>query len=76
MAHPTPEQLDYMRAHASDDKRLGFVIMNASFLGLACGAVALRFMARHRVGTKIGMDDVLICFALVGFSLLKLEFGQ
>lgn len=70
MAHPNPKQIEYMKAHASDDKRTGFIVMNAVFLAMACGAVGLRFLARHRIGTKIGWDDVLIVFALVGDFLI------
>jgi hypothetical protein len=54
-----------MRAHASDDKRTGFILLNAIFLAIAYCAVALRYLSRHRQGTKIGKDDVLITVALI-----------
>ena len=39
---------------------------------LATVAVALRFYARRRLATVIGVDDLLVFFALVSIKLLVL----
>lgn len=65
MLHPTPDEIAYMQAHASDDRRAPFVGVNIACLVLAFVAVSLRVIARIKIGTKIGLDDWLIILAAV-----------
>jgi hypothetical protein len=71
MRHPTPEQTAYMQAHIHDDRRAWFVGANSAFLALAYLSVALRFVSRMKIGTKIGLDDWLIFAAAVSQSLFE-----
>ncbi|KAF2475039.1 uncharacterized protein BDR25DRAFT_384564, partial [Lindgomyces ingoldianus] len=68
MLHPTAQDISYWQAHLGDDRRSWFVGLNATFLVLAYVAVSLRFLSRLKIGTKIGLDDWLICCAAVKFQ--------
>jgi magnesium-transporting ATPase (P-type) len=60
MIHPSPEQINHMTAHASDDRRPWFIGVNVLCLVLAYFAVGLRIISRLKIGTNIALDDYLI----------------
>jgi len=76
MHHPTPAQVAYMTAHASDDRRGWIIGVNILCLLLAAGAVALRLASRIKIGTKIGLDDGLVCAAWVSSLLFFLRLSR
>jgi hypothetical protein len=65
MKHPTPEQIAHMQAHIEDDRRGWLIGANVAFLVLAMISIVMRFMARKKIGARIGVDDWLICLAAV-----------
>jgi hypothetical protein len=65
MMHHTPAQIAYMKANIDDDGRAWVIGVNLSCLLVAAGAVALRLASRIKIGTKIGLDDGLVCAAWV-----------
>lgn len=65
MKPPTPDQLAYMQAHINEDRQPWLIGANIVFLLIAFGSVAMRFMARMKIGTHLGMDDWLIFGAAV-----------
>ncbi|PVH97155.1 hypothetical protein DM02DRAFT_598020, partial [Periconia macrospinosa] len=68
MAHPTPEQEAYMRAHIHEDRRHYVIGMHSGFLVLGVLSVILRFLSRIKIGAKLGKDDWLILIALVSLA--------
>ena len=65
MAMPTPEQLQYMQAHITDDMRPNIIAASTISIILAYAAVTLRFVARWRVRAAVLADDWWILVALV-----------
>ncbi|KAF2683334.1 hypothetical protein K458DRAFT_418961 [Lentithecium fluviatile CBS 122367] len=60
MKHPSPDQLAYMQAHIDETRQPWLIGANVAFLIVAFVSVALRFTARIKIGTHIGLDDWLI----------------
>lgn len=65
MSNPTPEQLEYMREHMTDDKRSTILTVNSVSFPLALIAVLLRLLARRRLKAPWKADDWLIIAAVV-----------
>ncbi|KAF2015775.1 hypothetical protein BU24DRAFT_462004 [Aaosphaeria arxii CBS 175.79] len=82
MRHPSPEQLASMQANVGDDARPWFIGVNVMCLALGIFAVALRVASRMRLGTKLGLDDYLVGFALIflgghiGSCLAAVKYGM
>jgi hypothetical protein len=69
MGVPTPSQIEYMRAHPSDDRRASLIIGNLVPLTFAAIAFILRFTSRRLGRVKIGGEDWLIMVGMVrGFT--------
>lgn len=62
---PTPAQINYMLAHADDDRRPMMLAVHSTFLLLGFVSVALRFGSRIKIGAKLGTDDWFIFVAVV-----------
>ena len=62
---PTPEQLQYMVAHQSDDLRGSMIASSAAGGTLAIVFVILRIMARKMPGIPLGADDWWMLASLV-----------
>jgi hypothetical protein len=73
MKHPSPDQIAYMQAHGDDNRQPWLIGTNIAFLVITFIAVALRFIARVKIGTHLGLDDWLIFSAAVSgnFCLLN-----
>jgi len=65
MAMPTLAQIEYMKAHITDDKRHNLIATFIVSISLAYIAVILRFIARRRRRVQYLADDWLILVALV-----------
>ncbi|ORY00952.1 hypothetical protein BCR34DRAFT_101650 [Clohesyomyces aquaticus] len=63
MLHPSDQDIAYWQTHRGEDRRSWFLGLNVAFLGLAYAAVGLRLVSRLKIGTKVGLDDWLICVA-------------
>jgi hypothetical protein len=70
MYHATPDQIAYMQAHINENRQPWFIGANIAFLVVALGSVALRFLARIKIGTHLGLDDWLIFTAAVSCTVL------
>jgi hypothetical protein len=70
---PTPAEITYQIAHATQDRRPAVLAVGGTFMVLAVIAVALRFWSRRLSGQKIKLDDWSIVLALVAvlFSLFE-----
>jgi hypothetical protein len=64
----TPEEIQYMKEHISDNKVAGIITANVICIVAAYIAVALRLYARRLAGIRLGGDDWWIITALVGHS--------
>ena len=63
------EQLQYMKAHITDDATSSVLGANIACLTLSYLAVVLRFLSRRLSRASFGADDWIILGALVGPSL-------
>ncbi|KAL8984631.1 MAG: hypothetical protein Q9177_004652, partial [Variospora cf. flavescens] len=61
----TPADIAYQKAHKDDDRRGTLYATAATMIVLPSIAVALRFMCRRHLKTKIAHDDIAIVVALV-----------
>jgi len=75
MRHPNPSQIAWMEGRVSDNRSGALVGEHTLCLALAIIAVALRLVSRVKVGTRIGLDDWLICGALVSKISSTLDYG-
>ncbi|KAI0839478.1 hypothetical protein F5Y06DRAFT_23125 [Hypoxylon sp. FL0890] len=64
MATPSPEEIAYMMAHASDDLRPNIIVCVSICAFLAAVFVATRLFARWLHGNTLMLADYLIIFAL------------
>ena len=69
MAAITPDQVQYMQSHASDDERVTLYATCALIAILPIMFVALRFVARKRHHAPLRLDDWLNFSALVYVQL-------
>lgn len=67
MKIPTPEQLQYMQAHANDTKVPGMIVASVVCMVIATLAVVTRFIARLTATRKVALlsSDWLVLVALV-----------
>ncbi|KAF2262580.1 hypothetical protein CC78DRAFT_545766 [Lojkania enalia] len=63
MLHPTPADIEYMLARVGEDRRQWLVGGNVASLVLVFLSVGLRILSRVKIGTRVGLDDWLICLA-------------
>ena len=73
MATISPEEMQYMEAHASDDQTINLYVTCALCTTLPAVFVALRFVARRRNGASFKSDDWLILSALVSCATVPLS---
>ncbi|KAH7378788.1 hypothetical protein BKA66DRAFT_587912 [Pyrenochaeta sp. MPI-SDFR-AT-0127] len=82
MVAPTEAQINYMVAHAYEDKRHGYIVASVIMLTAASVAFVLRFVSRRLGGVKLGVDDwymvIGMFFTVVYITMLfvLLRFGM
>ncbi|KAL8973918.1 MAG: hypothetical protein Q9197_001829, partial [Variospora fuerteventurae] len=71
----TPADIAYQKAHKDDDRRGSLYATAATMIILPSIAVALRFMCRRHLKTKISHDDIAIVVALVSIPSFHCHAG-